>query len=942
MKKTMLAQSIHAVLHIAVCAVMTVEAGSAIAAVGSEDQTIAGDKQPPNSAAVAQNAGKPNGKAEEMSVVTVTGYAASLERAILLKQSTDQVVDAISAEDAGKFPDINLAESLQRVTGVQISRLSADGSTANEGKYISVRGLPTEFNYVSLNGSSIASASDSLINQTASRNFDFGVLAPDFISTLAVYKTPKADLTEGGVAATIDVQTITPLDLGKEVFKASFGAQQSTGLGKQTPNVSLLYSNVFADNTFGVTAGFSWNRRQYLNSTWGSAQLDPQTINDKPYYVLDSLGILQEKNTLDTKTGYGALQFRPDPGIDLTLTGLHAETHNSQIQSSFDIRPQYASAYTDLVADANNVLTTQIGQGIYYEDQTFHTWNTNKLDVLALKLQWRPGNWEIGGGLDYSRSRTASRQFGIDTLEAGVFDVGPSYNGGYRILPGDPIASFVLDPAFNVASPANYFLNYAGGNVLARADTIRAARADATYRFSSGVIEALKVGVRYQQETNSNASAFYQAFGQPGTSPGRITMEPFVSPWPLGSMLGGYDGGAFVPTNFPFIDPQRFLNYYYGGTFGGFLHNAATTVSADPTNQYSIKEKVTAAYAMAEFRFDAGVPVHGNAGVRLVRTRENVLDNTYDPNDVVLVNPPPPQGSSLPSVIYPPFAPMHFNHDYNDVLPSLNATADLRDDLFLRFAVAKMMTRPTLDAMVPRYSFSYTGPTESNSFSSGNPNLDPFKATQYDLSLEWYYAPGSMLSAAYFYKDIASFIQTRHSACTIQNIPFDCALPVNSTGGHVKGIEANYIQLFNFLPGAWSGLGAQVNATWALGLADADPIDNIPAHTFQNLSKWTANATVFWEKYDWSLRLAYNYRGPYLADPNVRGQGTRAFGDQFSTLDFQASYALNPHLTLFLEGTNLLAREQTFSMKTATGTTPYPQTWISGDRRIAVGARLNF
>src|SRR5882757_7118257 len=215
--------------------------------------------------------------------ITITGIRKSIEDSIKIKKDLDIVSDTISAEDVGQFPDNNLAEALQRITGVQITRQSADGVTANEGQHVSVRGLPTEFNYVGLNGEGVASASNNLIAYTSDRNFNFSVLAPDFISSLEVYKSPSADLTEGGVAATINVKTVLPLDIGERVFKSSFEGQSNTRATAVRPKLSAIYSDMFADGRLGLAIGYAWNKRKYIGTSVTDFQFDPQTVNGQNY-----------------------------------------------------------------------------------------------------------------------------------------------------------------------------------------------------------------------------------------------------------------------------------------------------------------------------------------------------------------------------------------------------------------------------------------------------------------------------------------------------------------------------------------------------------------------------------------------------------------------------------------------------------------------------------
>jgi iron complex outermembrane recepter protein len=211
--------------------------------------------------------------------IVVTGIRKSIEDSIKIKRDLDIVSDTISAEDVGQFPDGNLAEALQRITGVQITRQSPDGVSANEGQHVSVRGLPSDFNYVGLNGEGVASASNNLVAYTSARDFNFSVLAPDFISSLEVYKSPSANLTEGGVAATINVKTVLPFDIGKRMFKASIEGQSSSRANDILPKLSAIYSDIFADGQLGLTAGYAWNKRKYVGTSVTDFQLDPQIVN---------------------------------------------------------------------------------------------------------------------------------------------------------------------------------------------------------------------------------------------------------------------------------------------------------------------------------------------------------------------------------------------------------------------------------------------------------------------------------------------------------------------------------------------------------------------------------------------------------------------------------------------------------------------------------------
>ena len=868
--------------------------------------------------------------------IVVTGIRKSIEDSIKIKRDLDIVSDTISAEDVGQFPDGNLAEALQRITGVQITRQSPDGVSANEGQHVSVRGLPSDFNYVGLNGEGVASASNNLVAYTSARDFNFSVLAPDFISSLEVYKSPSANLTEGGVAATINVKTVLPFDIGKRMFKASIEGQSSSRANDILPKLSAIYSDIFADGQLGLTAGYAWNKRKYVGTSVTDFQLDPQIVNGQKDLGLDGNFIFNTLDDFDTKTAYGALQYRPNSDLTFSFIALHTKTTDAAEFSSFGVRPQYGSSFSSQVADSNNVLTSQVGNGIYYETATYDHLDTTALDNFTLKTEWRAGNLSIDSALDYSKSLATNTYFVIDALEWGTAGVGPPYSGGYQIHPGDPIASFVIDPTLNTANPNNYFINLVGGETLRRENVIRSARIDATYDLFGGLIKSINVGARYSAERSTNADAF-------NYEPSRRLAG--IAPYVTGSRipaptLYGYNGSANVPFQYPYMNTQSYLNALYQGSRDVWLNSATTQAIPLPTNNYAVEEKNTGLYAMARYGFDWHIPVHGNLGVRFVHTEQAVTNTAVNLNDITIITPPPPPPA--PSVIVPAGSLYTLSRSYNDVLPSFNLVMDLNSDLLLRLAAAKVMSRPTLDSLVPRYAVS-SGAT--NTVTGGNPDLNPFRAWQGDLSLEYYFQPGSLASAALFYKSVQSFIQTQHRPLVLQGVTFDQTLPVNSSGGYVEGVEVSYTQQFKFLPSFWSGFGVQANATWAQGLTDADPAAGIKEHAFENLSKWTANASLFYSAYGADVRLAYNYRSDYLLDDNVRGIGTTsAYGNSFFTLDFQASYAITRFLTVFAEANNLTREPQVFSMKVANGGAPtsYPQTWIEGERRLAAGFRVGF
>ena len=332
----------------------------------------------------------------------------------------------------------------------------------------------------------MASGSNNLIAYTSDRNFNFSVLAPDFISSLEVYKSPTADLTEGGVAATINVKTVLPFDIEQRVFKASIEGQSTSRATKAQPKLSAIYSDIFADGQLGLTLGYALNKRKYVSTSATDFQFNPQTLDGVNYLVLDSNFILNTLDDFDTRTAYGALQYRPFSDLTFSLIALHTTTDDDAQFSAIGVRPSFSPTYSDLIADANNVLTTQVGDNSYYQASTYNHLDATALDNFTLKADWRAGNLAIDGSIDYSDSLSTNKYLIISAQEWGAIGLGPVYSGGYQMNPGDPIASFVFDPTLDTSDPDNFFIGIVGGEILHREETIRSARLDATYDLPGG------------------------------------------------------------------------------------------------------------------------------------------------------------------------------------------------------------------------------------------------------------------------------------------------------------------------------------------------------------------------------------------------------------------------------------------------------------------------
>jgi iron complex outermembrane receptor protein len=914
----------------------------AFAAAQTDTQSQVGAPSPAHGADQQKAKQKQEGEA-----IVITGIRGSVESSIARKKNLDVVADVISAEDIGKFPDTNIAESLQRITGVQITR------ERGEGKFVSVRGLPPEFNLVTLNGHYIANASIDQLTQTSDRRFDFSILAPDFIQTLEVYKSPRADFDEGGVSAIINVRTLQPLDLPNRISLVAEGRYEDNAK-KWTPKVSGVLTHKFADGRIGVALGLDYDKRHLQEQSTSTSQLDPITFSaaqigtgvalqaGKQYYMVDALDRSFYDEVRTRKTATATIQAEPVDNLRLTLEGLYSKHLGVGTTAGFTVRPIYGVSYSgapvlDASVDENNVVTRLVTSDTAAELGSFYKRDSTDVRSLSGDLTWDDGVTSARVRTAYSKANASLNEIGFDNFVWALL-TGTRATGGYDVRSGADIGEIVLPGGI---PPVNSFgNNYIGGNILTRDDKSFEIQGDVGRKLNFGFPVSLKGGAKYGDRTRDNNSVFLQDLrvrfsGNPATQ----DLSQYVTHSPVNDFLNGYDGSALNFTDFPFINPQTYLEKCCGGSLSSWQNEVLNGTGLigpreNPSLQYTIKERVKAAYAMLDFGDDQ-TAFFGNVGVRYAHTDEKI-----DTIGIDLAGIQPSPAPGVPPII-PPAGPFTAKHSYSDVLPSLNVAWRAAGDTFIvRGAIAKVLTRPNLDFLVPRYSvdtsrvpFIITG---------GNPDLKPYRTWSYDLSAEYYPRRGTILSLALFKKDIDSWIYQGSRQFTVGNNSFIQILPINGKPAHIDGVELNATSVFDFLPGFLSGFGAQANLTYANGHIDADPLANRPQRAFEGLSKWTYNLVLFYEKGPFGIRAAYNSRSPYVSVADLRGQGTQEVRSQrFSTLDLQANYQITRTFSVYATAINVLDEADRSTVTLYSGGT-YPLTYSESGRRFALGVRAAF
>lgn len=856
------------------------------------------------SGACAQDAGKAG--VTTVDEVIVTGVRASLASAVKLKRDADQVMDVVAAEDIGKLPDANVAESLQRVPGVQIDR------NFGEGAQVSIRGLSNV--RVELNGRSNLGISVGATGADPSgRSTGLEQQSSTLFSKLAVYKSPTADQIEGGLGGFISMSTPRPFDFRKPTF-GYMAEYSNTNLARHSGGYSLaaFATQRFFDNRLGVALNASYSDReigssQFVRGIWntgtttgmkkdfdGDGQLDyvPQVARAEFY------NIKRKRLGLGGTTQF-ELNDRVTVYADALYTRLETQRHIEYLALQTTDTGATASTITNGVTVDNYVVAGRL--------------TNQRVRVGGVERNEPTNSLVAGGGMEYKHGRLKAKldvgqsignyKIRQDFLE--LASTGLTIDYDYRT--GD-VPTLTLPAGFDPTKRASFPTrsNSAANDTVVKTKET-AYRGDFEYAIDKGVLESVQFGGRYAQLT----SRFADSQAKLGSTNPNIAALPdsyFVL-----SNNPGYPGAT---GNFPsvFLVPNVYAEGM--GADSTLLSNFRPT-RPRPTASYYIEENTTAAYVRGNFAGQlASVPYRGNVGVRVAQTNF-MVDTTSDLGGGVL-------------------SPRHDTSKYTDVLPSANIRFSLKQDLVLRLSASKVMSRAKLQDLAPRLSVN--GPL--GTASGGNSDLRPTRATQFDASLEHYAADGGIMAATLFYKDITDQVARTTIVQVIPGYesfgPLQRSLPINTGEAKLKGVELNYQKAFTFLPGALAGLGAQLNATFI----DTKSSDGNPV---LGLSKETYNGVLYYEKGPFTARAAYNWRGRYASGFTTTPADGTLRPNWFSShdqIDLSASMKLRKDLTLSASVTNLFYKKS--------GLTNYNQTpaavnsYELSDRLIRVGLRGKF
>ncbi|QMW16263.1 TonB-dependent receptor [Pseudoalteromonas sp. MT33b] len=964
-------------------------------------------------------------------IIQVKGYRGSINAALMSKREAVGTRETIIAEDIGKFPDLNVADSLARVPGISIEE------DAGEGRQITIRGLGSRFVKTTINGMESASAgaaTDAAGGSNTSRAFDYNVFASELFTQIDIDKTVSAEREDGGISGNVNLQTARPFQY--EGFKGSYNvnARYNDISEDVSPRVSFMLSNNW-DNKFGVLASVAYsdgtvqsegsstvrwtvNNPNYVDGgspvgQGGTNYLSaaPKTILlENGNYTNDNLDGLylpriprysifsKEQKRLGATV---AFQYAPTDNLSMNLDILHAEldTTMDEYQYSVLLRDQKNIVPENIYTDPNNTIVAGAFSNAIIRSEARQDSSESNFDQVSFTGDWYINDrlkmsFLVGKGksdLDVPYLRTFA-------LDAEGSTVAYSYDSNIDPLSlinnpgGEAIGSAQLNttmPSFAFAAgqaPGNAFTkeqlqntmldasNYSAGLVRNRAQTIESENStiklDFAYELNDEYTVKFGVGQRsFETEQHDFRNAWKNLDIETNKTSGK-SAETQVIDLDADQITGDlfsttlnetgihFGNNASVPSTSTLFG-STWLTPDYNAMMDAFSNAAFFEAKEEYKRAYYIKEEVNTAYLQLNFRKDIfNSELRGNLGLRYVDNKNTSrivnLDHIYKDGYTA------GKGDGA-----------NFENGYgwresistgDEWLPSLNLAYDITEDLVGRFSYSHAITRPKLSDL--RSSISVNTPDEQDPTATikrgAGPSLEPYKAKQYDIGLEWYFADESLVAGSVFFKNITGISSESSDEVLSQaeldrlgidigdmnaeDITWTVTQLTNTDAEDMWGAEFIYQQPFTFLPEPFNNLGIQANYTYIDYTRDIeDPFyGNSLSLVEEETSKNTYNLTLYYEVDNWSARFSYNYRGgynkQYLDEYKDESTFVRGYDDK-AKLNFSARYELTENMSLSFEAVNLTDEKQEMWNDIYT---PRPYESLSSGRQFLVGLRGSF
>jgi len=841
-----------------------------------------------------QDAGEEYGEdiLEEV-IVVAQSYRNSLASSIATKENSAQIVDAVTAEDMGRFPAQNLAEAMQGITGVTMT--SDDGA----GEFISIRGMAPELTRVEINGRSVSLTAGSANPENATT---LSFFSPDMFNKVTVIKSPRAIDVEGGVGGTVQLETLRPLDVGK--FMTRVAGSYGTNTVKKDPRYNVgIFSNMLFSDSVGLTIGANWTdsdrRTDQTESLDGWSLVD----DDDP-----ALGYYPERVRMQQRVGEqprfninATLQWQVNDSFELWTDFLYAQEDRNEVQQRLEVEYDRGRYVDGTVGDNENLVV-----GFFERARLTTNFLDRKRDITQYGFSfgglWLSDLWTIKGKLDYSESEE-------DTFEARARARANRAEAGYdaRNLDFLTVIEFPgstdMDP-FLYGEPDFPNYNRLDWNMRNIGTDETAASLD-FQRVLGGVFSEFYFGTRFASKEvrrgqGSVADSEIDGFQDPSWSYHLLENEFFFDT-------------ARDPLITNWTRPET-------GEMHQYTSEVKSVVDFNPEDTWSFTEDTIALYAMVDFEnLDGAVPYTGNFGVRYVDYNYKGKGWQTDPENV------------------DEFLPYDPKVDQNHWLPSLNTRFSIGDadkGRYIRFAAGRVLSRPNPQFIKPIAELS----SELDSVEVGNPNLDPYLAWQYDLAYEYYFGDTGegLFSFGLFYKDVENFFEE----VSLENQDLSpwgvddtgtINTYVNGGSGKSHGFEASFQTPFTMFDNFMQNFGIVLNYTYVDSERKTDDGEKAP---MPGTSKHSANMVFYYAKERMDVRLVYNYRDDYLFN-----QDDQKYVEGAGRLDFAFRYTFLESLVLSFDVANITEVSQYGYYDDIK--TRFHKLQLEG-RRVAVGLSYTF
>jgi iron complex outermembrane recepter protein len=950
---------------------------------------------------VAQAQTAPAGNTEELEEVVVTGLIGSLQRNLDMKRQAAGVVDVISAEDIGKFPDSNVAASLQRVPGVSIQR----AGTRGEPEGITVRGFGGDFNETLYDGRRVSTAA-------GGRSVDFSTVGADFVGSLTVMKTPDVSLSSSSIGATINVAFPKPFDSPGTRFVASAGASQQQEAGSLQPNGGLLFSTTFADDTMGFLANAMYTKRdtdtnRVFVSGWEggrfapcqlTAVCNPGELDDADKTIVgwwqQQFGAEQSQVSDERIDGRIAFQWRP---TDDTLLTIDDNFSRQRIETS-----TYGFGLWFGINDLRSVQLDDNGTVIDYR-QAGTPMDLNggvenrerRTNQIGINLQHSfTDNFSMEADAAYSKSEQNPSGGGFDGADIG-YGGALGFNMGVRVT-GDSSDHLPEMTSYGPNGDTSRYLDPSiiGSHVLVRtlqenSDTIKQARFKVTWQEENVKVDA---GLSWLDDNftlhNSNtfANNYGQAYGGYGPPSGRtsgvvVPSSLYSSTIGTSGFIPGFSGAGALPPELLVYSPYALYGFLGGlgnpwaQQINGFNYpgpnpnptNAVPTLAnsaarcapggdnpslcnftgtldlaLDPGSIQDITERTWALFLSARFDLElGGKPFHVTAGVR----REDTDVSSSGVGRVPIRLDVNTQDPTLLTTVYSDTQPITTDSDYTYVLPSIDMKLEVTDALHVRFDASRTLTRPQINFLTPVLNVASIPRVGALTANGGNPALKPYLSDNLDFAVEWYYGQNAYLSVNAFVKEVTNFIVQGTQRQTINDVidPTTGLPAVYTVSQRVNGPDARV----NGWEVAWqhvfgdSGFGFNANATFVDTNRPYDRTDITQSGFAITGLADSANLVGFYDKHGFEVRLAGNWRDEYLLQFG-QNQNNSAFGAEATFVNPSLQFDFSTSYQ-FTEKFNVYFEALNLTDETQSTHGRFDNqlldVWAYG-RRFAVGARF--